>query len=127
MNLCIPIKENNGLQSEVYSHFGSAYAFLLFDTEKEQVEIINNSDKKHSHGECEPMKSISSRDVNAVIVGGIGTRALEKLHALHIKVFKSKEGTAIENVKLFKKASLQEFTPDDGCAHHNRRHMRGEQ
>ena len=127
MRLCIPIKKSNGLNSEIFSHFGSASAFLLFDTEKEQVEIINNSDKQHSHGECEPMKSISSRDVNAVIVGGIGIRALEKLHALHIKVFKSKEGTASENIELFKKSSLQEFTPDDGCAHHNRRHRRGEQ
>ena len=126
MKLCIPVKENKGLESSVNSHFGSTPAFLLFDTEKEQVEISNNKDKRHNHGECEPMNSIKGRDVDAVIVGGIGTRAMKKLHALKIKVYKSEKGTALHNIDLFKKSLLQEFTPDDGCAHHQRRHRHAE-
>lgn len=126
MKLCIPIKENKGLESSIYSHFGSAQAFLLFDTENEEEEIIENSDKHHAHGQCEPMESIKGRNVDVVIVGGIGTRAIIKLHALKIKVFKSEAGTALHNVDLFKKSLLKEFTEDDGCAHHNRGHRHEE-
>ena len=126
MKLCIPIKKNKGLESSVNTHFGSAPAFLLHDTETDENEFINNSDHHHNHGQCEPMKSIKNRDVDIVIVGGIGTRAIKKLHALQIKVFKSEAGTVWENLELFKKSLLQEFTPDDGCAHHQRRHRHAE-
>ena len=122
MKLCIPIKDNKGLESSVYSHFGSAPAFLLFETENEHLEVINNADKQHTHGKCEPMDSIKGKDVDIVIVGGIGRRAINKLHSLEIEVFKSETGTAMYNVDLFRKSLLKEFTPDDGCAHHEGKH-----
>ena len=123
MILCIPITENKGLKSEVYSHFGSASAFLLYDSEKESEEIVVNSDNEHTHGMCEPMKSISNRNIHSVIVGGIGKRALEKLHSMKIKVYKSESKTVVENIELFNKSLLKEFTPDDGCDHNIRRHQ----
>ena len=118
MLLCIPIKENNGLKSEVYSHFGSASAFLLFDTEKEREEIIDNSDKHHVHGQCHPLSSINGKDIEAIIVGGIGARAINKLQADNIKVFKSEPGTVEQNLNLFKKSLLPELTENDACVHH---------
>ena len=122
MILCIPIKENKGLKSEVYSHFGSAPAFLLYDSEKQSEEIVVNSDNEHTHGMCQPMKSVSNRNIHSVIVGGIGKHALEKLHAAKIKVYKSESKTARENINLFNKSLLKEFTLDDGCDQHMRRH-----
>jgi predicted Fe-Mo cluster-binding NifX family protein len=118
MKLCIPIKENNGLNSEVYSHFGSASAFIIYDTDKQNFVLSNNHDKQHLHGQCQPLNSLAGKNVDVVIVGGIGERAILKLNAMNIKVYKSEGGTVINNIELFSKAGLMELTPEFACAHH---------
>ena len=118
MKLCIPVKENKGLKSSVYSHFGSSSAFIIYDTDKENIEVLDNSDQLHVHGQCHPMNSINGKNIEAIIVGGIGARAINKLHANNIKVFKSEPGTVEHNLNLFKKSLLLEFTDDDACVHH---------
>ena len=119
MKLCIPIMENKGLESIVYSHFGSASTFLIYDIDKESVEEIDNSDKQHIHGQCHPMNSIDNKNIDAIVVGGIGARAINKLQANNIKVFRSEPGTVGFNIDLFRKNMLQELTLDDACAHHS--------
>ena len=118
MKLCIPVKENKGLKSSVYSHFGSSSAFIIYDTDNENIEVLDNSDQHHVHGQCHPMNSINGKNIGAIIVGGIGARAINKLHADNIKVFKSEPGTVEHNLNLFKKSLLLEFTDDDACVHH---------
>ncbi|MFC2103520.1 NifB/NifX family molybdenum-iron cluster-binding protein [Bacteroidota bacterium] len=118
MKLCIPVKENNGLDSEVYSHFGSASAFIIYDTDKQEFVLSNNADKQHMHGQCQPMNSLVGQNVDVVIVGGIGERAILKLNAMDIKVYKSEGGTVRNNIELFHKSSLMELTPEYACTHH---------
>lgn len=118
MKLCIPVKDKNRLESVVYSHFGSASAFLLYDTEKAELKTIDNSDQNHSHGACQPLNSLMGQDVEVVIVGGIGARAINKLNAQGIRVFQSQEGTAKQNIDLFKQDSLTELTVENACTHH---------
>ena len=118
MKLCIPIKENNGLKSEVYSHFGSSSAFIIYDTNNETFELLNNSDKHHVHGQCHPLNSKNGKNIEAIIVGGIGARAINKLQENNIKVFQSEQGTVEHNVNLFKKSLLKRLTDKDACVHH---------
>ena len=118
MKLCIPVKENKGIKSPVYSHFGSSSAFIIYDTDNENIEVLDNSDQNHVHGQCHPMNSINGKNIDAIIVGGIGARAINKLQANNIKVFKSEPGTVEHNLNLFKKSLLLEFTDDDACVHH---------
>lgn len=119
MKLCIPIKENNGLKSEVYSHFGSSSAFVIYDTNNQDFELLNNFDQHHVHGQCHPLNSINSKNIGAVIVGGIGARAINKLQAENIKVFQSEPGTVELNINLFNKSLLKELTDKDACVHHS--------
>jgi len=119
MKLCIPIQENNGIESQVYSHFGSATAFMIYDSETSKYQIIDNSDQNHTHGACNPINSINGQNINVVLVGGIGARAIEKLNARNIKVFQTVKETAKENIELFKNSQLQEMTIQEACAHHN--------
>ncbi|OQY48398.1 MAG: hypothetical protein B6242_02545 [Anaerolineaceae bacterium 4572_78] len=78
MKLCIPIKKDDGFESIVFSHFGSAPAFLLYDTEKEDMRIVSNSNQHDKHGTCHPIRALGSEKVDVVIVGGIGRRAISK-------------------------------------------------
>ncbi|RME41495.1 MAG: diguanylate cyclase, partial [Deltaproteobacteria bacterium] len=37
MKVCFPVNNDQGLESEVYGHFGSAPAFVVVDTESHEV------------------------------------------------------------------------------------------
>ena len=76
MKICFPVQNDNGIESTVYNHFGSAPAFVVIDTDTNNVTSINNRDQHHSHGACNPMKALDNQEIDAIVVGGIGAGAL---------------------------------------------------
>jgi predicted Fe-Mo cluster-binding NifX family protein len=118
MKVAFPTMDEQGLQSSVHNHFGSARHFVLVETENEKVDIQNNSDMNHLHGQCQPLAALGGSNPEAVIVGGIGAGALRKLMASGIKVYRAVEGTVQDNVKLIKTGQLPEYTLDQTCSGH---------
>lgn len=118
MKICFPVSNLNGLESPVYSHFGSAPGFAIVNTENQAVEEISNNDLHHAHGMCQPLKALGGREVDAVAVGGIGLGALMKLQAQGIRVFRAAEGTVKENMMLIIMRKLPEFDAEQTCAGH---------
>ena len=57
MKICFPVQQNNGLDSAVYNHFGSAPVFVVVDTHSNNIASIDNRDQHHVHGACNPMKA----------------------------------------------------------------------
>ena len=47
MKIAFPTQENNGMESRVYGHFGSAQYFVLVDTEEDSSETVENPDRDH--------------------------------------------------------------------------------
>ncbi len=119
MRVCFPVQADNGMDSMVYNHFGSAAAFIIVDTEQEGAAAINNSDIHHEHGACNPIMALGSSRVDAVVVGGIGTGALRKLNADGIRVYRSMEATVKNNLDLLKENKLPELTIDHTCGGHH--------
>ena len=119
MKVCIPVKENKGLDSTAYSHFGTAPFFLIFDSQKEEIKAIQNGDLHHEHGKCQPLKAIGGENIDAVLVGGIGAGAISKLNNQGIKVYKVENGTVSMNIELLKEGKLAEFSLDNSCSHHD--------
>ena len=103
MKICFPVSKVDGMESEVYGHFGSAPAFLVIETDSNTVTTINNKDQHHEHGACNPLKALNNQKVDAIVVGGIGGGALNKLNQLGIKVFQAQASTIKENVAMFNK------------------------
>jgi predicted Fe-Mo cluster-binding NifX family protein len=118
MKICIPSEQDRGLKSLTYSHFGSAPYFILYDTVSGAVRAFRNADEHHAHGTSHPLKALSGEMIDAVIVGGIGGRAIAGLNGLGIKVYRSVPGMVKDNVDLLEKGQLAELTPDEACAHH---------
>jgi predicted Fe-Mo cluster-binding NifX family protein len=125
MKVCFAVQENDGIESTVYNHFGSAPAFVVIDTEAEKTVSINNRDMNHAHGACNPVAAIGGQQIDAVVVGGIGAGALMKLNAEGIKVFRSVASTIKENLVLLTEKKLPEMTVrqtcgghQGGCGHH---------
>ena len=118
MKICMPVLEDKGIESSPYNHFGSAPKFLLFNLEGENIEVINNGDLNHEHGKCQPLKALAGKEVDIVLVRGIGAGAISKLNSSGTKVYQAVEGNIQENLKLLKENKLTEFTANDGCSHH---------
>jgi len=89
MKICFPVESNKGLESNVYDHFGSAPTFVIFNTETKSHEIINNQNLEHEHGKCSPVKALAGKVVDAIVVGGIGAGAVNKLNNMGIKVYRA--------------------------------------
>ncbi len=118
MKLCFPVMETRSLDSMVYGHFGSAPAFIVFDTETKEEKPVLNGDAHHAHGMCSPLKALSGEHVDAIVVGGIGRGALMRLSGVGIKVYKASEGTVAQNIKLFEEGRLPIFSPGMVCSGH---------
>jgi len=125
MKICFPAESLQGIDSTVYGHFGSAPGFVIVDTDGNHVEEIGNSDQHHAHGMCQPLKALGGREVDAVVVGGIGLGALMKLHAQGVKVYRAAQGTVRRNMELIQSGDLPQFEANHtcgghggGCSHH---------
>ncbi len=118
MNICIPVIQDNGLQSPVSLHFGSAPIFMVVDTESGNRRAITNRNLHHDHGMCRPLAQLAGESLDAMLVGGIGMGALNRLRAANIRVFFSDRSTVEEALAAFKAGSLREVDPATACAHH---------
>ncbi len=118
MKVCFAVQEDQGVESIVYNHFGSAPAFIVFDTELQTAVTVNNRDLNHVHGACSPVKAIGGQDVEAVVVGGIGAGAIRGLNAAGIKVYGSVKETVKDNLDLFIENKLPELSMSNACGGH---------
>jgi predicted Fe-Mo cluster-binding NifX family protein len=118
MKVCFPVQENNGFESEVYGHFGTAPAFIVVDTETNDVRTITNADQHHAHGACNPLKALNGQKVDAIVVGGIGAGALSRLNQSGIIVYRAQAATVQGNIDIFTAGSRPEFMPQNTCGGH---------
>ncbi len=118
MKIAFPAQENIGMESIVYSHFGSANFFIIVDSKTNEIEVVGNNDLNHAHGKCQPLVALGGKTVDAVVVGGIGKGALQKLNEEGITTYRAVEGTVSENLDLIKSGKLLEFSMDLTCSGH---------
>ncbi|MCK5719484.1 MAG: NifB/NifX family molybdenum-iron cluster-binding protein [Thiomargarita sp.] len=125
MKICFPVGSNEGLESEVYDHFGSAPLFIVFDTEEKSIDAINNQDLGHAHGMCTPLKALDGKEVDAIVVGGIGAGAISKLNNMGIKVYRAIKGSVQANIELFENNAMSEISMEHACSGHGHGHGGG--
>ena len=118
MKICLPIEEDQGLDSMVYGHFGSAPGFLLYNTETGDLNTVANENVNHQPGACNPLKSLAGIDLDFVVVAGIGGGALMKLNQAGIRVFQASGNTIKENIDALNSQGLSEFTMRNTCKGH---------
>jgi predicted Fe-Mo cluster-binding NifX family protein len=126
MKICFPVQKDEGIDSTVYDHFGSAPFFVIVDTDTDGLSTINNRDQHFTPGTCNPMKTLDAQKVDAIVVGGIGAGALARLNQMGIIVHRSSAATIRKNMTMLVWQKLPTLTlqgcccglSDDGrCAH----------
>ena len=119
MRICIPTETSKGKEAQVFAHFGSAPFFTIYDTDKDAVEIVPNGDQHHAHGMCQPMAALTGKGVNAVVTGGAGAGAIQKLNQAGVRVYRAPSGTVADVAARFGGGELEEISVQNACAHHN--------
>ncbi|HOX55031.1 MAG: NifB/NifX family molybdenum-iron cluster-binding protein [Candidatus Omnitrophica bacterium] len=117
MRICVPTETDEGLKAKINAHFGSAAFFTIYDSDKESLEVISNSNQHHMHGMCQPMSALDNKKIDIVICGGMGARAVMKLNDSGIKAYKAIAGTVADVIKRCKAGSLEEITAESACDH----------
>jgi len=118
MKVCFPVQTNEGLESRVHNHFGSAPAFVVVDMTTNALSTITNNDQHHAHGACNPIKALDNHKVHAIVVGGIGGGALSRLNQAGIRVYRAEASSIRENIDMFMSDRLQEYTLQQCCGGH---------
>lgn len=119
MIVCMPVTHNQlGLKETVFSHFGSAPFFAMFDTESRSLRIVANDNHHHGHGACQPVQWLKNDNVGAVLTAGMGRRAVEMFNQAGIDVWLHSHGTVEEAIALFEQNRLQKIDPATACGGH---------
>ena len=119
MKVCFAVARDDGVESVVYGHFGSAPAFIVVDTEVADAAVtVNNRDLNHVHGACNPIQAIGGLKPDAVVVGGIGAGAINRLNAEGVRVYRAAAETVKQNLALLKESKLSELSGQNACAGH---------
>jgi len=114
------VQHDEGVESKVYNHFGSAPLFVVVDSETNSMAVIKNSDQHHAHRACNPIKAIDNQKIDAIVVGGIGSGALSRLNQLGIRVYRASQPTIQKNIELFNSKQLSEYALQSCCGGHDR-------
>ena len=119
MRICVPSGSNKGLHEKVHLHFGSAPFFIVYDTGTKHHEIVCNKNSEHAHGMCQPLSAIQDLDIDVVVCGGMGARAVGKLNEAGIKVFRSDPVEIKNMIDKFTNIKLEELSAENACKHHD--------
>ena len=115
MKACVPTKDDRGLQSSPYEHFGSAPFFTIVNIESGQFEVVANAEC-HDHPEsCHHIDLVKSYEVDAVVCSGVGRRAFAAMQSAGIEVLIPAEGTVSDIVKAVRAGETRRLSVDEAC------------
>ncbi len=119
MKICIPTVGNSGLKEGTYAHFGTAKFFNIYDTESKNLEIIESINVHDNHSSCQPIKALGGHQVDVVLTGGMGARAVQIFNENSTKVYRLEGNTVEEAIQKFEAGELQELTMNTACQGHD--------
>ncbi|MBN1626739.1 MAG: NifB/NifX family molybdenum-iron cluster-binding protein [Deltaproteobacteria bacterium] len=87
--IAVPSMGSGGLDGHRSGHFGHCDVFTFIDVKDGKIENVSTiSNQDHVQGGCMvPVNLLSQNNVNALIVGGIGTRPLMGFRQVGINVY----------------------------------------
>jgi len=115
--VCIPTEGTGGLDAPVGEHFGRVPTYTIFETETEQVEVVDNT-SEHMGGAGYPAEIIAGLNIEVLLCSGLGRRAIQMLGEQGIEVFSGFAGTAQQALDAWKAGGSRAAGQDDACTRH---------
>ena len=115
--LCIPTEGSGGLDARIGEHFGRVPTYTIYDSETEQVEIVDNT-SEHMGGRGLPGEILAELGIDVLLCSGLGRRAIEILSEKGIEIHTGFTGMAQEALAAWKGGGLSRASEDDACQKH---------
>ncbi len=117
LKICIPTRDDNGIEGPVEQHFGKAPTYTIMDTETEDIQVIPNK-SNHMGGVDLPPEYLHKNGVETMLCSGIGYKALNMFESYGVQVFVGAKGTVRETLVAWEKGLLKRATVENTCAGH---------
>lgn len=106
MKIVIPVDEKQ-IETPVCVSFGRTPYFLLYDTETQKESFINNAAADCTGGAgIKAAQTIVDLGAEILLTPRCGENAFEVLHTAEVKIYKSTNQTAKENLRAFEAGEL---------------------
>jgi len=120
MRICIPSETTGGLEDQVGYHFGRVVNYTIYDGNTNKVEVIENT-SSHRGGTKLPAELLREYNVDIMICGGIGRRAIQLFEQYGVEIYIGAQGIVKDAIEQFKQNKLQMATDKDACQQHKYR------
>jgi len=120
MRIAVSANDNNGLDSQVSPHFGRCPYFVLADVEGQKIDSVRTIANPHySHHEPGQVPAfIRSQEVDVMLTGGMGGRALGFFDRSGIQPVTGAAGTVENALQQFLNGELSEGGPCSESVEH---------
>jgi predicted Fe-Mo cluster-binding NifX family protein len=106
------------LEDKVDPRFGRCHYFILFDTETNKFEAVENTGAQGMGGVgILSGQLMADKGVEAVLTGSCGPNAFQTLQTAGIKVITGATGTVQEAIDKFKSGELKAISQANASAH----------
>ena len=109
MQICFPIAEDRGLESELYGHFPSAPLFLIVDSATDTAAPLANCDPESPYAGCNPFRALAGRTIDAIVVDAIGDDALSTMNLCGFRVYQARSRSLPDSLARIAKNGLDEL------------------
>jgi predicted Fe-Mo cluster-binding NifX family protein len=113
MRIAVSADNSDGLDSIVSPHFGRCPYFVLVDLEGQEVEAVAAIDNPYygAHQMGQVPAFISSHNVNVMLTGGMGRRAIMFFDQFGIQPVTGAAGTVRQSLERYLGGGLQGAAP----------------
>jgi len=106
------------LEDKVDPRFGRCHYFILFDTDTNKFEAMENTGAQGMGGVgIQSGQIMADKGVKTVLTGSCGPNAFQTLQAAGIKVITGVSGTVQEAIDKFKSGELKAISQANASAH----------
>ena len=107
MKICITAQSND-LEAQVDPRFGRCQYFVIADTDTDETDILENSNKDGMGGVgVQSGQLMAEKQVKVVLTGNVGPNAHQTLTAAGIEVVTGVSGTVKEVIEKYKKGEFK--------------------
>jgi len=109
MKIAVPCQGEN-LDAQMDSRFGRAAAFLIYDSETKDVQIIPNGEARDAPGGAGVLAGgiVVQSGAQVLLSGNVGPRAFDVLTRGGVKVYMAVFQTVREAIEAYQKGQLSE-------------------
>jgi predicted Fe-Mo cluster-binding NifX family protein len=127
MRIAISADNNNGLESVVSPHFGRCPYFVLVDTDGQEITAVNAVDNPYygNHRPGQVPAFINSHNVNVMLTGGMGHRAIIYFEQFGVQPVTGAMGTVRQSLERYLGGALLGAEPCRESVQHSHDHDDG--